>query len=1189
MENSTSSLSNTISKYGSSEEMSMYQASIDDSAIRLAERIGEEAISNERICSGEDILNTYTVVSDAVHGGMGSVWRVHHKNWNVDLAMKRPQARFFAEGSETRKEEFIKECENWIGLGLHPNIVSCFYVRDIGGIPTIFSEWMDGGSLKDRIRDDSLYAGTEEDIRERILDIAIQSARGLKYSHDKGLIHQDMKPGNLLLTKEWDARLGDFGLARAQSQLSEGNTSTYSAYTLEYCPFEQTKGIAPERWMDIYAWALTVLEMYTGKRMWKTGAEAKELRLKEQEDFRVLLSAEMMNILKKAFGKGYEECKTLLNDLKDAYAAETGMPYARPEPAAAADTADSMNNRALSFLDLGKEEQAEKIWNDAIRTDNSSFRCHYNLAVFLWQANRISSEELRDRILTQKEDSELFREADKSTGFAVLETVNDIRRRIYQTGINEPLPEKPYYEIKRNHKGENPPGYDLNDYECRLDNGDRIMDDSADKVRRLGFDAEGRRYWLDDALSGRTWFRTFLPDEYRKERNTLTAKRFVDPKGSIIVDESHYGLYFFNAENGRSLLTYHLKIDSEGDEIFEHVKCFSENGFVCAGETWKEGWWMKLPPADPAVPFFLSRIASFSQRQSAMRRLIRFLPEAEEAFQNGEVERCYEALSPSCDDGTLLMHEEALALWEKLFAWYEPEKLITVIPEVPDSEDDGRWIPQGGDPEEPAGPFTEGAAGDEYTSLTCTYTYYTKENYNNSMDVDLFYTVNAQDAISGRPFYTLSFQESESDDHIFSYAESFKIRGQYLWAKKPEEKSPWHMDLADPAVQQKMNMSIALPGGYWLKNTENEVDIGGFVFEDFYEGLDLLSDQAAIRCRNHSYRLIYTYGKRRETRTGLWKEYAAQHPVLPHTSTTSAAKVIRNEDIRQGDNLEGEIIVDSDPLPCREGCKWTVHRKGEDTEISMRRYDPARFAEGGDLTCEEVLEGAARWISLGTHEHILACYDVRTIGGAPVLLCQKADGRSLAEMIGDSSLYEGSGNDARKRILSIACQAAQGLRYAHKKKVTHNGMCTENVIVNSAECVKLDRTGLAIPSPNQRTHDVFDWALTVLQMYAGKILPYTDTRKDLENDDILFRIEPSQDMKKYLADCLGYYYSDLGRAEELCREEMNRGPEQDVFSTTGDIKDQNISEVVTEATQEGRRPGLFARIRARRDRRKGTS
>lgn len=105
------------------------------------------------------------------------MWRVRHKDWNVDLTMKRPQPRFFSEGSEKRKAEFIQECESWINLGLHPNIVSCFYVRTIGGVPSIFSEWMDKGSLKDSLRDGSLYAGEPAEKLERLLDIAIQTAR----------------------------------------------------------------------------------------------------------------------------------------------------------------------------------------------------------------------------------------------------------------------------------------------------------------------------------------------------------------------------------------------------------------------------------------------------------------------------------------------------------------------------------------------------------------------------------------------------------------------------------------------------------------------------------------------------------------------------------------------------------------------------------------------------------------------------------------------------------------------------------------------------------------------------------------------------------------------------------------------------------------------------------------------------
>lgn len=185
------SLSNSLSKGSAYESESILKAYLDEVLSRTKdEKHKYDSISNERIRKGDMILETYKVESDAIDGGMGSVWRVHHQSWNTDLAMKRPQPRFFAEGSASRKEDFIAECENWINLGLHPNIVSCYYVREIGGVPTIFSEWMDGGSLKDAIKTGKLYEGTDAEVHERILDIAIQTARGLQYSHEQGLIHQ---------------------------------------------------------------------------------------------------------------------------------------------------------------------------------------------------------------------------------------------------------------------------------------------------------------------------------------------------------------------------------------------------------------------------------------------------------------------------------------------------------------------------------------------------------------------------------------------------------------------------------------------------------------------------------------------------------------------------------------------------------------------------------------------------------------------------------------------------------------------------------------------------------------------------------------------------------------------------------------------------------------------------------------
>ncbi|TSA31267.1 MAG: serine/threonine protein kinase, partial [Verrucomicrobiaceae bacterium] len=144
---------------------------------------------------------------------MGKVQRVHHILWDVDLAMKQPHPHLFE--TEAQKQNFIGECEAWINLGLHPHIVSCHYVREVNGIPSIFAEWMEGGTLSSWITSGKLYKGSDSDVLKRILDIAIQFAWGLDYAHDHGLIHQDVKPDNVMLTAIGDVKVADFGIAKA--------------------------------------------------------------------------------------------------------------------------------------------------------------------------------------------------------------------------------------------------------------------------------------------------------------------------------------------------------------------------------------------------------------------------------------------------------------------------------------------------------------------------------------------------------------------------------------------------------------------------------------------------------------------------------------------------------------------------------------------------------------------------------------------------------------------------------------------------------------------------------------------------------------------------------------------------------------------------------------------------------------
>jgi len=339
--------------------------------------------------------------------------------------MKQPRPEHFAD--EDSKENFTRECQTWINLGLHPHIVSCYYVREVEGIPTIFSEWMDGGSLADIMGNGKLYAGTETEQGERILDIAIQFARGLHYAHEcrdengepQGLIHQDVKPGNLLLTGEWEAKVADFGLARARAILTMGeidmagpaesggsNKKTMyqhaGGYTPAYCSMEQMDGHKLTRSTDIYSWAVSVMEMYVGSLPWANGVVAGLNCLEYFETARILMPDDMKkllaNCLKSEESERPRDFFVVEEELLRIYQETTGRSYPRPVSKAASDTADSLNNRALSFLDLNKPEEAERCWERALRNNPNHIDSIFNRNLYLWRSGKIDDTEVLEQM-----------------------------------------------------------------------------------------------------------------------------------------------------------------------------------------------------------------------------------------------------------------------------------------------------------------------------------------------------------------------------------------------------------------------------------------------------------------------------------------------------------------------------------------------------------------------------------------------------------------------------------------------------------------------------------------------------------------------------------------------------------------------------------------------------------------------
>ncbi len=405
-------------------DATMFEETVYDTT---AHEQAESPVENTSIKNGDTILDTYTVESDAIEGGMGSVWQVHHKNWNVDLAMKRPQPKCFS--TEKSKKDFIEECKVWINLGLHPNIVSCYYVREISGVPTIFSEWMDGGSLESAIKNGTLYEGYEAEQQERIFDIAIQFTRGLHYAHDAGIIHQDVKPDNLLLNIEGDAKVADFGLAKARATLTmldglntscDNGVTVMSAsggYTPAYCSMEQMDGKVLSRRTDIYSWAVSVLEMFAGERLWTNGVVA-GLNCREYfENTKVIIPEPIKEMLAQCLEADSErrphdfgEIETIL---LDTYKELFGFEYARALSDATADTADSLNNRALSFLDLGMKEEALELLDQAFQLNPGDISLLYNRCLLHMNNGKLDNgisafKELTEAIARGNDDRNAF-------------------------------------------------------------------------------------------------------------------------------------------------------------------------------------------------------------------------------------------------------------------------------------------------------------------------------------------------------------------------------------------------------------------------------------------------------------------------------------------------------------------------------------------------------------------------------------------------------------------------------------------------------------------------------------------------------------------------------------------------------------------------------------------------------------
>lgn len=219
---------------------------------------------------GEELLDDFLVERILGEGGMGKVYLVRSRSTGSQFAVKRAKGL-----KEADRRNFLAELQTWIDLPEHPNLVPCRFFRTMGNEVLIFAEFVEGGNLQEWIDSRKLYQGSPHEVLERMLDVAIQFAWGLHCVHELGLVHQDVKPSNVLLGADEQAglqgvqpRVTDYGLARARAAAGETLSTDPSRSILvssgggtpAYWSPEQAQGLPLTPKSDIWCWGVSLLD-----------------------------------------------------------------------------------------------------------------------------------------------------------------------------------------------------------------------------------------------------------------------------------------------------------------------------------------------------------------------------------------------------------------------------------------------------------------------------------------------------------------------------------------------------------------------------------------------------------------------------------------------------------------------------------------------------------------------------------------------------------------------------------------------------------------------------------------------------------------------------------------------------------------------------------------------------------------
>ena len=202
-----------------------------------------------------DRLGAYVIEGWLGRGGMAEVYRARHEVLNRPVAIKVLNPAFRAD--PTFPLRFRREARTVARLR-HPNIVTLYDYGEQGGVSYLVMELATGGTLEDQL----WRLATLADVVERLTPVG----EALQYAHDRGVIHRDVKPINVLIDEHGRPLLADFGLARvADETLDVDVDDGLVEGTAHYMPPEEVTGGVVDRRADIYALGITTYQALTGR------------------------------------------------------------------------------------------------------------------------------------------------------------------------------------------------------------------------------------------------------------------------------------------------------------------------------------------------------------------------------------------------------------------------------------------------------------------------------------------------------------------------------------------------------------------------------------------------------------------------------------------------------------------------------------------------------------------------------------------------------------------------------------------------------------------------------------------------------------------------------------------------------------------------------------------------------------